>query len=80
MQGIIAGLIINAHYLEHLLFNGTTSRAREQIYADADRLGAYNNASTQRERSVVPRWENSLTSRTIAIVRSTPSSDSSISS
>ncbi|MEZ5066098.1 MAG: insulinase family protein [bacterium] len=41
-----------AHYLEHLLFNGTTTRSRETIYADTDRLGAYNNASTQRERTV----------------------------
>ncbi|MBZ0267181.1 insulinase family protein [bacterium] len=41
-----------AHYLEHLLFNGTTTRTREEIYALTDRLGAYNNASTQRERTV----------------------------
>jgi len=41
-----------AHYLEHLLFNGTTSRTREQLYAETDLLGAYNNASTQRERTV----------------------------
>ncbi len=41
-----------AHYLEHLLFNGTTARTREEIYALGDRLGAYNNASTQRERTV----------------------------
>jgi zinc protease len=41
-----------AHYLEHLLFNGTKTRTREEIYALTDRLGAYNNASTQRERMV----------------------------
>jgi zinc protease len=41
-----------AHCLEHLLFNGTTSRSREEIYARTDELGAYNNASTQRERTV----------------------------
>jgi zinc protease len=41
-----------AHYLEHLLFNGTTTRTRERIYADGDLLGAYNNASTQREKTV----------------------------
>jgi zinc protease len=41
-----------AHYLEHLLFNGTTTRTREEIYALGDRLGAYINASTQRERTV----------------------------
>jgi predicted Zn-dependent peptidase len=38
-----------AHYLEHLLFNGTTSRTQEQLYADVDRLGAYNNATTQKD-------------------------------
>jgi predicted Zn-dependent peptidase len=41
-----------AHYLEHLLFNGTTTRTREEIYGTTDLLGAYNNASTQRERTV----------------------------
>lgn len=41
-----------AHYLEHLLFNGTTTRTREEIYARTDLLGAYNNASTQQERTV----------------------------
>lgn len=41
-----------AHFLEHLLFNGTATRSREQIYATTDLLGAYNNASTQRERTV----------------------------
>jgi zinc protease len=41
-----------AHYLEHLTFNGTATRTREEIYALTDRLGAYNNASTQRERTV----------------------------
>ncbi len=41
-----------AHFLEHLLFNGTATRTREQIYAEADLLGAYNNASTQQERTV----------------------------
>lgn len=41
-----------AHYLEHLLFNGTKTRTREDIYARTDFLGAYNNASTQRERTV----------------------------
>lgn len=41
-----------AHSLEHLLFNGTTTRSREEIYARTDLLGAYNNASTQAERTV----------------------------
>ena len=39
----------SSHFLEHLLFNGTTSRTQEEIYAEADRLGAYNNATTRRE-------------------------------
>ena len=29
-----------------MLFNGTTSRTQEQLYADVDRIGAYNNAHT----------------------------------
>lgn len=41
-----------AHCLEHLLFNGTKTRTREEIYARTDELGAYNNASTQRERTI----------------------------
>ena len=35
-----------SHMLEHLLFNGTTSRAQKQLYDDVDRIGGYNNAST----------------------------------
>lgn len=35
-----------SHYLEHLLFNGTTSRTQKQLYDDADRIGGYNNANT----------------------------------
>lgn len=34
------------HMLEHLLFNGTTSRNQKQLYDDVDRIGGYNNAST----------------------------------
>jgi zinc protease len=36
------------HMLEHLLFNGTTSRTQKELYAQADRIGAYNNANTTR--------------------------------
>ena len=32
--------------LEHLLFNGTTSRNQKQLYDDVDLIGGYNNAST----------------------------------
>lgn len=38
-----------AHFLEHLLFNGTTTRTQEQLYEDVDLLGAYNNATTRRD-------------------------------
>ena len=35
-----------SHMLEHLLFNGTTSRTQKQLYDDVDRIGGYNNATT----------------------------------
>ena len=35
-----------SHMLEHLLFNGTTSRSQKQLYDDVDRIGGYNNANT----------------------------------
>lgn len=41
-----------AHFLEHLLFNGTTTRTQEELYADVDRLGAYNNASTRKDYAI----------------------------
>jgi predicted Zn-dependent peptidase len=37
-----------SHMLEHLLFNGTETRTQEQLYADVDRIGGYNNANTSR--------------------------------
>jgi zinc protease len=66
-----------AHYLEHLLFNGTTTRTREEIYALGDRLGAYNNASTQRERTVFQlllpseRWREGLELQADMLLHST---------
>ncbi len=39
----------SSHFLEHLLFNGTERRTQEEIYADVDRIGAYNNATTKLE-------------------------------
>ncbi len=39
----------SSHFLEHVLFNGTERRTQEEIYAAADRIGAYNNATTQKE-------------------------------
>lgn len=35
-----------SHMLEHLLFNGTTTRDQKQLYDDVDRIGGYNNAHT----------------------------------
>jgi zinc protease len=35
-----------SHMLEHLLFNGTDKYTQEELYARADRAGAYNNAHT----------------------------------
>ena len=35
-----------SHMLEHLLFNGTTTRIQKQLYDDVDMIGGYNNAST----------------------------------
>ncbi len=37
------------HLLEHMLFNGTTMRTQEELYDEADRLGAYNNAFTRED-------------------------------
>lgn len=36
----------SAHFLEHLLFNGTKKRTQEQIYSEMDFYGGYNNAHT----------------------------------
>ena len=38
-----------SHMLEHLLFNGTTSRTQEQLYDEQDYYGIYNNAHTDRD-------------------------------
>ncbi len=35
-----------SHMLEHLLFNGTTSRTQRELYNDVDLIGGYNNANT----------------------------------
>lgn len=35
-----------SHMLEHLLFNGTTTRNQKQLYDDVDIIGGYNNAHT----------------------------------
>lgn len=39
----------SSHFLEHLLFNGTSTMSQEELYAAADRIGAYNNATTRQE-------------------------------
>ena len=41
-----------SHFLEHLLFNGTDTRSQRQLYDDADRLGAYNNATTREDHTL----------------------------
>lgn len=38
-----------SHMLEHLLFNGTTTRTQEQLYHEQDYYGIYNNAHTDRD-------------------------------
>lgn len=35
-----------SHMLEHLLFNGTEKYTQEELYNEADAIGAYNNANT----------------------------------
>jgi len=44
-----AGMNGAAHFLEHLLFNGTGKRTQEELYRDTDLLGAYSNATTRRD-------------------------------
>jgi predicted Zn-dependent peptidase len=41
-----------SHFLEHLLFNGTATRTQRQLYDDADRLGAHNNATTREDHTL----------------------------
>jgi predicted Zn-dependent peptidase len=36
----------SAHFLEHLLFNGTKNRTQQELYNEMDYYGGYNNAST----------------------------------
>ena len=36
----------SAHFLEHLLFNGTTNRTQKELYEEMDYYGGYNNAHT----------------------------------
>lgn len=35
-----------SHMLEHLLFNGTTTRSQKELYDEVDLIGGYNNAHT----------------------------------
>jgi zinc protease len=46
------GLSGASHFLEHLLFNGTTTRTQEELYADVDMIGAYNNATTRSDHTL----------------------------
>jgi predicted Zn-dependent peptidase len=37
-----------SHFLEHMLFNGTTTRSQKELYDETDFYGAFNNAFTRR--------------------------------
>jgi len=37
-----------SHFLEHMLFNGTTGRTQKQLYDEEDAAGGFNNAFTRR--------------------------------
>lgn len=41
-----------SHFLEHLLFDGTTTRTQRQLYDEVDRYGAYNNATTREDHTL----------------------------
>lgn len=41
-----------AHFLEHLLFDGTSTMTQEQLYDAVDRIGGYNNAHTEENDTV----------------------------
>jgi predicted Zn-dependent peptidase len=41
-----------SHFLEHLLFNGTDTRTQRELYDEADRYGAYNNATTKEDHTL----------------------------
>lgn len=38
-----------SHFLEHLLFNGTTTMTQQELYDAVDRIGGYNNAHTSED-------------------------------
>src|SRR5207247_2882988 len=42
-----------SHFLEHLLFNGTTSRTQKQLYEEVDLIGGYNNATTRSDYNLL---------------------------
>ena len=42
-----------SHFLEHLLFNGTETRSQEQLYADVDRIGAFQQRDDPRRPHLV---------------------------
>lgn len=47
-----AGASGASHLLEHLLFNGTTTRTQRELYDEVDRYGAYNNATTREDHTL----------------------------
>ena len=46
------GMNGSSHFLEHLLFNGTTTRTQRELYDEVDRYGAYNNATTREDHTL----------------------------
>jgi predicted Zn-dependent peptidase len=42
----------SSHFLEHLLFDGTTTRTQKELYDAVDRIGAYNNATTREDHTL----------------------------
>jgi zinc protease len=46
------GMNGSSHFLEHLLFNGTTTRTQRELYDEVDLYGAYNNATTREDHTL----------------------------
>ena len=42
----------SSHFLEHLLFNGTTTRTQRELYDEVDLYGGYNNATTREDHTL----------------------------
>ena len=42
----------SSHFLEHLMFNGTTTRTQRELYDEVDLYGGYNNATTREDHTL----------------------------